>query len=88
MIQFLLKLSNQIILINRSYFIEINRSGEYQTVIKGYDTQISEETRDGNEYEPLFGEVYSNKSDYHQVFLNQNIIDTGSENEISPGSRR
>ena len=76
------------ILNNKTYDIQINRSGEYQTVIKGYDTQIPEETRDGNEFEPLFGEVYSNKSDYHQIFLNQNIIDTGSEDEFSPGSRR
>ena len=68
--------------------ISIDRSGEYQTVIKGYDTQTPTENKEDTNFEPLFGELYSNKSDYHQIFLNQNIIDTDNKNLEYPGGRR
>jgi hypothetical protein len=55
-------------------------SGEYQTVIEGYDSPPSDDG-EKNTGVPLFGEMYSNNSDYHQVFVNQNIVHTGGENE-------
>ena len=70
------------------YVIYINRSGEYQTVVKGYDTNEPKEADIDSDYEPLFGEVFSNNSDYHQIFLNQNIIHTGNEVETSQNGRR
>ena len=70
------------------YLIYINRSGEYQTVVKGYNTDGAKEAEIDSDYEPLFGEVFSNKSDYHQIFLNQNIIHTGNEIETSQKGRR
>ena len=56
------------------------RSGEYQTIIEGYDSQPSDDG-ENNTGVPLFGELYSNNSDYHQVFVNQNIVQTGREDE-------
>ena len=63
----------------KTFLISVDRSGEYQTVIKGYDTQTPTESKEDRNFEPLFGELYSNKSDYHQIFLNQNIIDTDNK---------